>query len=139
MQAVWDDKNSILGHGALTPGHIPDQRDIETVVAWAPAGMRLIGDWGDVNRTAFARLATAGAYCFSRLHQQTTLWTTAAGRGHPVDLAPWLTTVAGPLLERAIFVGAKERVAARLMASRVPEALGNARRRNARKTAQKTG
>ena len=65
--------------------------------------------------------------------------TTAAGRWHPVDLAHWLTTVEGQLLERSIFLGEKERVASRLIASRVPEAIVNARRRNARKKAQKKG
>jgi len=39
IQAVWDDKNSIFGHCALTPWNIPDQRDIDTVVALAHAGM----------------------------------------------------------------------------------------------------
>ena len=38
-----------------------------------------------------------------------------------------------------MFLGEKERVAACLMASRVPEAIVNERRRNAQKKAQKTG
>jgi hypothetical protein len=38
-----------------------------------------------------------------------------------------------------MFLGEKERVAARLMASRVPEAIVNERRRNAKKKAQKKG
>src|SRR4029453_11154022 len=33
MQAGWDDQTSLLGHVALTPGHIPDQRARDTVVA----------------------------------------------------------------------------------------------------------
>ena len=65
--------------------------------------------------------------------------TTAAGRWHPVDLAQWLTTVEGQLLERAMFLGEKERVAARLMASRVPGAIVHERRRHTQKKAQKTG
>lgn len=38
-----------------------------------------------------------------------------------------------------MFLGEKERVASRLMASRVPEAIVNERRRNARKKAQQKG
>jgi hypothetical protein len=101
--------------------------------------MLLIFDLGYVKRKAFARLATAGAYFFSRLNHQTTLVTMAAGRWPPVDLAHWLTTVEGPLLERSMFLGETERVASRLMASRVPEAIVNERRRNAKKKAQKKG
>jgi hypothetical protein len=99
----------------------------------------LIVDWGYFTLKAFARLATAGAYFFSRLNHHTTLLTTAADRWHPVDLAHGLTTVAGQLLERAICLGENERVASRLMASRVPEAIVNERRRNAKKKAQKNG
>jgi len=33
IQAMWAYKNRILGHFALTPLHMPDQRDIDTVVA----------------------------------------------------------------------------------------------------------
>jgi len=98
-----------------------------------------IFDLGYFKLKAFARLATAGAYFLSRLNHQTTLLTTAAGRWHPVDLAHWLTTVEGQLLERSIFLGEKERVASRLIASRVPEAIVNERRRNAKKKAQKKG
>jgi hypothetical protein len=139
IQAVWDYKNSIFGHLALTPWNIPDQRYIDTVVELAHAGMLFIFDLGYFKLTAFARLATAGAYFLSRLNHQTTLLTTAAGRWHPVDLAHWLTTVEGQLLERSIFLGEKERVASRLIASRVPEAIVNERRRNAKKKAQKKG
>jgi hypothetical protein len=139
IQAVWDYKHSIFGHFALTPWNIPDQRYIDTVVALAHAGMLFIFDLGYFKLKAFARLATAGAYFLSRLNHQTTLVTMAAGRWHPVDLAHWLTTVEGQLLERSIFLGETERVASRLIASRVPEAIVNERRRNAKKKAQKKG
>ena len=32
IQAVWDDQHGILGHFALTPWNIPDQRYLDTVV-----------------------------------------------------------------------------------------------------------
>jgi hypothetical protein len=96
-------------------------------------------DLGYFTLKAFAALATAGAYFFSRLNHQTTVLTLAAGQWQPVALARWLTTVEAHLLERPIFLGAKERVAARLIASRVPEASVNERRRKARKNAKKKG
>ena len=63
----------------------------------------------------------------------------AAGRWPPVELARWLTTAAGQLLERPMFLGAQARVASRLMASRLPEAIVNERRRKAKQKAKKTG
>jgi hypothetical protein len=94
---------------------------------------------GDFTLTAFSRLATEGADFFSRRNHQTTLLTMAAGRWQAVELARWLTTAEGQLRERPIFLGAQERGASRLMASRVPEAIVNARRRKATKQAKKTG
>ena len=59
----------------------------------------------------------------------------------PLKLAALLTTVAPDilLLETSIFIGATERVAARLIAVRMPEAIVNERRRIARKNAKKKG
>ena len=65
--------------------------------------------------------------------------TTVGGQWQPLALANWLTTVEGQLLERPICLGAKERVAARLIVARVPEAIVNERRRKARKNAKKKG
>jgi hypothetical protein len=36
LQAGWDYQSSLLGHWALTPGNIPDQRAIDQVVALGP-------------------------------------------------------------------------------------------------------
>jgi hypothetical protein len=139
IQAVWDYPSSGLGHFALTPWNIPDQKYLDKVVAVAQQGLRCIFDGGSFQLTAFSRLAPEGAYFFSRLHHQTTLWTMAAGRWQPVELARWLTTAAGQLLERPMFLGAKARVASRLMASRVPEAIVNEPRRKAKQKAKKKG
>jgi hypothetical protein len=65
--------------------------------------------------------------------------TTVGGPWQPLALATWLTTVEGQLLERPIFLGEKKRVAARLLVARVPEAIVNERRSNAKKNAQKKG
>jgi hypothetical protein len=92
-----------------------------------------------VKRKACAHLATAGAYLLRRRNPQTTLLTTAGGPWLPLALAHWLTTVAGPLCERPLCLGEKERVAARLLVARVPEAIVHERRRKARKKARKKG
>ena len=139
IQAVWDYKSSRFDHFALTAWNIPDQKYVDKVVALAQKGALFIFDLGYFKLKAFAHLATAGAYFLSRLNHQTTLLTTVDGQWQPLVLANWLTTVDGPLLERPIFLGEKERVAARLIMARVPEAIVNERRRRARKNAKKKG
>ncbi len=139
IQAVWDDKSSRFDHFALTAWNIPDQKYVDQVVALAQKGILFIFDLGSFKLQAFADLATAGAYFLSRRNHQTTLLTTVGGQWQPLALANWLTTVEGQLLERPIFLGEKERVAARLIVARVPEAIVNERRRKARKNAKKKG
>lgn len=139
IQAVWDYKSSVLGHFALTPWNIPDQTYVDTVVALAQKGVLFLFDLGYFKIKAFARIATAGAYFLSRLNHQTTLLHTAAGPVQPLALVSWLTTVAGDSTEHPIFLGAKERVACRLVAYRMPESIVNERRRLAKKKAKKKG
>jgi hypothetical protein len=139
IQAVWDYRHSVFDHFALTPWNIPDQKYIDIVVALAQKGVLFLFDLGYFKIKAFASIADTGAYFLSRLNHQTTILHMAAGRLQPLELAPWLTTVAAPCIETPIFLGAKERVACRLLASRVPESIVNERRRNANKKAKKKG
>jgi hypothetical protein len=86
-----------------------------------------------------ACLATAGAYFLTRLNHQTTIYAPSAGGMPHVELAQMLQGVEGTLIERALFIGAKERVPARLVAVRMPEAIVKDRRRRAKKQAKKKG
>ena len=61
------------------------------------------------------------------------------GRGQPLDLPRSLAHETRTLLEKTVVVGARERVAARLIAVRMPEAIVNERRRQARAVAKKRG
>jgi hypothetical protein len=139
IQAVWDYKSSGFGHFALTPWNIPDQTYVDTVVALAQKGILFLFDLGYFKIKAFARIAAAGAYFLSRLNHQTTLLHTVSGHVQPLAPASWLATVAGDSTEHAIFLGAKERVACRLVAYRMPECIVNERRRIAKKKAKKKG
>jgi Transposase DDE domain len=96
-------------------------------------------DWGSFKINARAQLAAAKAYFVWRLNHQTLLWEAVADRCSPLALAGRLATVERPVLEQPIWIGAKEQVAARLIAARVPEDGVNARRRTARKNATKKG
>jgi len=139
IQLVWEYKSSTFAHFALTPWNIPDNKYIATVVALAQKGSLFLFDLGYFKTAAFAQIAAAHAYFLSRLNHQTTLYTAGAGRLHPLELPRVLQAEPRLLVEKAIFLGAQERVAARLIAARMPEAVVNERRRRARRTAKKRG
>jgi DDE family transposase len=139
IQAVWDYKSSVCGHFALTPWNIPDQTYVDTVVALAQKGLLSLFDLGSFKIKAFARIAAAGAYFVSRLNHQTPLLHTVSGQVQPLALASWLAPVVGDSTEHAIFLGAKERVACRLVAYRMPEGIVNERRRLAKTKAKEKG
>jgi len=84
-------------------------------------------------------MAAAGAYFFSRLTHQTTIYATGAGRLTPLEWAWWLKPVTSTSVEKDSCLGAKAQVESRLMAARVPEPSMNDRRRKARKQAKKKG
>ena len=86
-----------------------------------------------------ASIADAHAYFVCRLTHQTTILEAVADRVVPVALAPFLTTVASPLVQQPILIGVTAQVASRLLAARVPEAVVNARRSMARKHAKPKG
>jgi Transposase DDE domain len=139
MQAVWDYKSSVFDHFALTPWNIPDQTYSDTVVAWAQKGIVFLFDWGYFKIKAFARVVAADAYFFSRRNHQTKILHAGAGRVQSLELASFRTTVSGNAMETPVCLGDKERVACRLVASRLPEAIVHTRRRRAKKQAKKKG
>jgi hypothetical protein len=139
IQAVWDYKNSVVDHFALTPWNIPDQKYVDNVVALAQKAVLFLFDLGYFKLQAFARIADAGGSFLSRLNHQTTILDADTERLQPLDLVAFLSTVESHSTEKAIFLGAKERVAARLVAYRLPEPIVNARRRVANKKAKKKG
>jgi len=67
------------------------------------------------------------------------MWDATPGRFQPLERASLRTTVVGDRIEHAICLGAKEQGASRLVASRFPESVVNARRRIAKKQAKNKG
>jgi hypothetical protein len=139
IQAVWDYKNSGFGQFALTPWNRPEQQYIDQVVALAQKGGLLLFALGYFKIQALARLATTGAYFLTRLNPQTTIYAPRDGGMPHVELAQILPGGEGTRIERAIFLGAQERVPARLVAVRMPASIVNERRRRAKKKAKKKG
>jgi len=96
-------------------------------------------DLGYFKLTAFAKIAAAHAYFLSRLNHQTTLREVVGGRTQALDLARSLAHETRAVLEKTVVLGARDRIAARLIAVRMPEAIVNERRRQARAVAKKRG
>ena len=96
-------------------------------------------DVGYFKLAARAQSVAAQAYFLSRLHQHTTRLEAVGGRGPGVEVARGLQTEPRPRLEKAVFLGARERGAARLSAARMPAAVVNARRRRAGQGATNRG
>jgi hypothetical protein len=88
---------------------------------------------------AFAKIAAAYAYFLSRFNHQTTLREVIGGRTQPLDLPQCLGHESRTLLEKAVLLGTRDPVAARLIAVRMPEAIVNERRRQAYVVAKKRG
>ena len=139
IQLVWDYKSHSFDHFALIPWNVPDNTYVDTVVELARPHSLFVFDLGSFKLAAFAKIAAAQAYFLSRLNHQTTLWEVVGGRLQPLDLPHRLGHQACTLLEKPIVLGARERVAARLIAVRMPEAIVNERRRQARAVAKQRG
>jgi Transposase DDE domain len=139
IQLVWDYKTHTFAHFALLPWNIPDNTYVDTVVELAQPQSLFLFDLGYFKLAAFAKIATAQAYFLSRLNHQTTLREVVGGRHQLLDLSRCLAHETRSLVEKAVVLGARERVAARLVAVRMPEAIVNERRRQARAVAKKRG
>jgi hypothetical protein len=96
-------------------------------------------DVGYCTVQALAHMAATGAYFLSRLNHQTNIYETVAGHVTPLELAPFLPSVKGNIVEKDLFIGAKDQVGARLIASCVPEMRVDEWLGKARKNAKKKG
>ena len=105
----------------------------------ARAAALFLFDLGYFKLTAFATISAAQAYFLSRLNHQTTLREVVGGRQQSLELARCLASEPRGLVEKAIVLGAYERIPARLIAVRMPEAIVNERRRQAHAAAKKAG
>jgi len=136
---VWEYKRHTFDHFALIPWNVPDSKYVDTVVELARAASLFLFDLGYFKLAAFAKIAAAQAYFLSRLNHQTTLREVIGGRQQVLDLANSLARASCPVVEKAIVLGAYDRVPARLIAVRMPEAIVNERRRQAYAVAKQRG
>ena len=139
IQLVWDYKRQTFEHFALLPWNVPDNKYVDTVVALAQPHSLFLFDLGYFKLAAFATIAAAYAYFLSRFNHQTTLREVIGGRTQRLDLPQCLRHDSRALLEKAVLLGTRDQVAARLIAVRMPDAIVNERRRQAHAVAKKRG
>jgi hypothetical protein len=139
IQLVWEYLSHSFAHLALVAGTLPDNKYIDTVIKLAQPGALFLFDLGYFKVAALALLAQAEAYFLTRLNHQTALSTAVAGRLQRTELLSLFHGESRSLVEHLVYLGAGERLAVRLIAARVPEAVVNERRRKARATAKKRG
>jgi hypothetical protein len=139
IQWGGEDKSPTCAHFALTPCNVPDNKYVDAVVELARAAALLLFALGYFKLAAFAKSAAAQAYFLSRLNPQPTLREVVGGRQQGLDLAKGLARESCAVVEKAIVLGAYECVPARLIAIRMPEAIGSERRRQAYAVAKKRG
>ena len=101
-----------------------------------PPGALRLADLGFFDLAVFADLAVRGVYWLSRLHLPTTVYDP---EGHPRDVLQLLGAHGGATVDLPVALGAQQRLAARLLAARVPEEVANQRRRRLRADAQRRG
>ena len=118
-------------------GTTPANKYITTVVRLAQRGALFLFDLGYFKTQALAQIAEAEAYFLTRLNHQTALYAAVGGRLQRVELPCLFHSARPSLREYPVYLGAGERVAVRLVAACVPEAVVNERRRKARHAARK--
>jgi hypothetical protein len=120
-----DLKSGALRGPFLTEGRRTDTRSPLQALE-LPAGALKIEDLGFFSTEQFAELSARGVYWLSRLQAQTAVYGLDAKR---VDLLACLPRHDAQVLDLPVLLGAKTRVAARLIAVRVPPQVANERRR----------
>jgi hypothetical protein len=139
IQLVWEYLSHSFAHLALVAGTLPDNKYSDTGIKFAQPGALFLFDLGYFQVSALALIAQAEASFLTRLNHQTALSTAVAGRVQRTEFLSRLHGESRSLVEHRVYRGAGERLAVRLIAARVPEAVVNERRRKARATAKKRG
>jgi len=100
------------------------------------AGELHLRDLGYFDLEVLRDIAAAGAFYLTRVQDSTGLYTLA---GAALQLADLARHARGDVIDRPVLMGAKQRLAARLVMVRVPPAVAAARRRALRAKARKKG
>jgi len=135
LHVRWELKGGRLWGPQLTNGRTSDHRspwNSEQVLA----GSLLIRDLGYFDLQRLAERHRAGAYSLTRLHAGTALFTPS---GQSLCLEQVLPPRVGQMKQMHVLVGAKQRLPMRLLLLRVPKEVGDQRREDLLRDAQRRG
>ncbi len=136
IQVLWSLLRGQLLGWQITSGRASDAKS-EIAEALPPAGSLSVFDLGYFSLERFRRAGEADAYWISRLQHGTKVFDAA---GKSLDLPAFLREHGGNgLLDIAILLGEKDRIACRLIAVRVPEEVAARRRQRVRENARDHG
>lgn len=134
LQVRLDLCNGELTGPFLEDGRASDQRSVLQSDDLPPGSLR-IADLGYFDIDEFVRLDGIGVYVLSRLQHGTAVF---ACDGQRLDLLAWLSQQA-EVIDVPVSIGVKQRLAARLIAIRVPRAVARQRRNKSKAKAKKRG
>jgi hypothetical protein len=136
IQVLW---SLLMGHilaWQITSGRASDAKS-EIAAALPPARSLSVLDLGYFSLDRFRRVGEADAYWISRLQHGTKVFDTA---GKCLDLSAFLRMQGKDgLVDVAVLLGEKERIACRLIAVRVPEEVASRRRQRISEKARDHG
>lgn len=136
IQVLWSLLTGRLLGWQITSGRASDAKS-EIAESLPPAGSLSVFDLGYFSLERFRRLGEANAYWISRLQHGTKVFDAA---GKSLDLPAFLREHGrNGLMDLAILLGEKERIACRLIAVRVPEEVASRRRQKIREKARDHG
>ncbi len=135
LHVRWELKRGRLWGPKLTDGRTSDHKspfNDEPV----QAGALYVQDLGYFDLQRLAQRHQAGAYSLTRLHAGTALFTPS---GQSLCLEDVLPPRVGQMKQMHVLVGAKQRLPMRLLLLRVPKEVGDQRREDLRRDAQRRG
>ena len=135
LQVQWEWLSGQITRLDLQAGRTPDNAAPAQALA-LPAGALRLADLGYFRLKTLAETAEAGAYFLTRFKHATLVFEAA---GEPLNLLGWLKGSDETVRDVPIQLGARQRLACRLIAVRVPPPVAAERRRKLRRAAQVKG
>jgi Transposase DDE domain len=135
LQVRFDLRGGTLEGPLRQAGREQDKRSPFQAAPVPTGGLRL-SDLGFWSLAVFRGIGEGGAFWLSRLHLQVNVY---AADGARLDLVPWLARQGAASVEAPVRLGASERLPARLLAARVPQAVADERRRKRKAAAKREG
>jgi len=133
VRLAFDFLHQAVRQVILAPGRQSDKNFSDYLQVIQPGSLN-IADLGFFNLSHFAHIEQGQAYYLSRYQSGTCLF---EPDGTAIDLLPLLRHHPEPVLDQNVLLGKKQRLACRLVAFRLPQAVADQRRYRAKQAAKR--